>query len=113
MSKTNYSNYSKHKNLDVVDIVETADGIKTYDVSERARAVETPKAIRKPIKGIVSDCVKLNIRHAPNPMATIACVIPVDTEVEIDIKRSTDEWYSVVTATGVEGYCMKKFISKF
>lgn len=109
MSKTNYSNYSKFKNvdrddIDVVDIVETADGAAVYDVKE------APKP--KPVIGTVANCNKLNVRVAPNTMATVACVIPVDSKVEVDLKKSTQDWYGVCTESGVEGYCMRKFIKR-
>lgn len=42
--------------------------------------------------GVVTDCLKLNIREKPS-------------------KDSNDDWYAVCTATGIEGFCMKKFVA--
>lgn len=63
------------------------------------------------IPGTVSGCKKLNVRENPSFDADVVCVIPEGCEVEIDESNSTDEFYKVYTAAGMEGYCMKKFIS--
>ena len=38
-------------------------------------------------------------------------VIPALTEIVIDAGASTDEFYRVHTAEGIEGFCMKKYIA--
>lgn len=65
----------------------------------------------KVLTGIVADCRKLNVRKAPAANAPIVCTIPVDTEVEILVEESTDEFYYVYTASGVEGFCMRDYIA--
>jgi len=40
----------------------------------------------------------------------VICTINCHAEVEIDELESTDDFYKICTASGVEGYCMKKFI---
>lgn len=30
---------------------------------------------------------------------------------KIDMGSSNDGWYAVCTATGIEGFCMKKFVA--
>lgn len=69
-----------------------------------------PKKV-EPIIGIVGGCKKLNIRAEPCGDADVISVIDVDKEVIIDLEKSTEDWYGVCTASGVEGYCMKKFIT--
>ena len=32
-------------------------------------------------------------------------------ELKIDPATSTDDWYAVCTVTGIEGFCMKKFVA--
>lgn len=61
--------------------------------------------------GYVADCARLNVRSHPYPSAAIKCVIEKDSEVMINDAESTDTFYKVITASGIEGYCMKKFIS--
>lgn len=63
------------------------------------------------LTGIVADCRKLNVRKRPSVNAPIVCTIPVNTEVEILVEESTDEFYYVYTATGVEGFCVRDYIA--
>lgn len=53
---------------------------------------------------------KLNLRKEANSNADIITTIDRLCEVSIDKENSTDDFYSVVTASGVEGYVMKSFI---
>lgn len=63
------------------------------------------------IIGTVSGCFNLNVREKPDLRAPVACVIPENAEVIIDEKESTDRFYKVFTSAGIEGYCMKTYIS--
>lgn len=66
---------------------------------------------KKTIVGVVTDCLRLNLREKPDPGATVLMVIPASTEVTIDLEASTDKFYRVCTAAGVEGFCMRKYIT--
>ena len=55
--------------------------------------------------------MKLNVRKEPSKEAGILCEILLAAEVMVNLSGSTDDFYKVVTTSGVEGYCMKKFIS--
>lgn len=61
--------------------------------------------------GIVTDCMKLNVRKAPNTNAEVIAVISALTEVVIDTDESDDAFYKVHTSAGICGFCMKKFIA--
>ena len=61
--------------------------------------------------GIVTNCKKLNVREKPTVEAPVVCEIVCQTELMIDEKESTEEFYKVCTAAGIEGFCMKKFIA--
>lgn len=61
--------------------------------------------------GFVTNCKKLNVREKPRTDATIICEVDYQTELVIDEKESTEEFYKVCTAAGIEGFCMKKFIA--
>ena len=54
--------------------------------------------------GVVTDCLKLNIREKPTKDSRVVTV-------EIDMGDSNDDWYAVCTAAGIEGFCMKKFVA--
>lgn len=73
--------------------------------------VEEIKPIVEPIRGVVTDCRYLNVREAPDQDAAVLTTIKALSEVLIDEPESTDDFYKVCTETGIEGYCMKKFIA--
>ena len=61
--------------------------------------------------GVVTDCLKLNIREKPSKDSRVVTVVTCLDELEIDMGNSNDDWYAVCTATGIEGFCMKKFVA--
>lgn len=79
------------------------------EVADEAVEVETETSDKT--VGVVDNCDKLNVRRNPTLSATPLAVINKGDEVQIDTANSTDEWYKICTANGVEGYCMKKFIT--
>ena len=89
----NYTNYSKPKTTPVEPVV---DEVKVEPTE---------------ILGVVTNCMKLNVREEANAEANILCTIKLADEVMVNKEESTDEFYKVVTGAGVEGYCMKKFIN--
>lgn len=60
--------------------------------------------------GVVVGCGKLNVRKEPSTSAEVVCEALLKSELIIDPDKSTDEWFSVCTSAGFEGYCMKKFV---
>ena len=125
MSKHNYSQYSNKKNENVapvavedevtapeVDVETVVDTVVAPEVKMVEETVETA-AVPETVKGIVANCAKLNVRVAPNASATITCVLNAKSEIEIDMAKSTDEWFCVCTAAGTEGYCMRKFVNAY
>ena len=65
------------------------------------------------VDGIVSNCELLNIRKESSKDAEVLCTIGVNTIVKVDltVDKEAEEFYKIVTPNGVEGYCMKKFIT--
>lgn len=61
--------------------------------------------------GIVAGCTKLNVREEPQPDAEVVCAIDCTTEVMVYEQESTDAFYKICLASGIEGFCMKKFIN--
>jgi uncharacterized protein YgiM (DUF1202 family) len=62
------------------------------------------------LKGVVNPG-RLNVRKQPSKDSEVLEVITRNSEVEIGLDGETDEFYKVRTKSGVEGYCMKEFIS--
>lgn len=62
-------------------------------------------------KGIVNGCSKLFVRTEPKRDCNPAGVINENDEVIIDMENSTEDYYKVVTTEGLEGYCLKTYIT--
>lgn len=116
MSNHNYSNYSKYSNkktneqsgeVKMGSATAVEPVVRPVLVEEAVETVELPKTV----KGVVVDCMKLNVRANPKTNADVLCVLNVGSEMEIDVAGSTDEWFRVNTAAGVDGYCMRKFVN--
>ena len=125
MSKHNYTQYSNKKNdesktavkqeefIIIDDLVGTAEVVEAIDTPEIKMVVETVETVTFPktVSGFVSNCTKLNVRVEPAIDADVVCVLNSGTEIEINVNKSTDEWFSICTAAGIEGYCMRKFVN--
>lgn len=72
---------------------------------------ETATTKKEPVIGLVSNCANLRVRKEPNDKAEVLGVIPVDTEVMIEEDELTSEFYKILTDSGLEGFCMKQFIT--
>lgn len=101
MSRRNYNNYNKISKPIETPIIESDEII----IEE---GLDMPK--KNPVFGVVSNCKRLNIRKEPSKDSEILCDIIALTELEIDIDKSTDDWYKVFNADGIEGFCMKRFV---
>lgn len=128
MSKHNYSQYS-NKRRDVNGGAAAADAAKNNAIKpipetpsyakpqtpEVKLVEETVNTVALPemVEGVVVNCAKLNVRAEPALNAEIVCVLDVMSEIEIDVAKSTDEWFKICTAIGVEGYCMRKFVDAY
>lgn len=123
MSKHNYSQYAGKNNKNNPNKV-TAEELNPIEAAVEAAPVEpviepTVVPVVEPVvevvpeipaTGVVINCTKLNVRAKPAVDADVVCVLAAESEVEIDEARSTSDWYHVITATGVDGFCMRKFI---
>lgn len=73
-------------------------------------SLEQSESIDESIFGNIVNCKFLNVREAPDKDAEILTRAKQGDKIMIDFNGSTDDFYSVCTETGVEGYCMKQFI---
>ena len=95
MSRKDYTKFSNQNEKKEESIIET--------VVEETHAVEK--------HGVVVDCFRLNVRSAPSIDAEVVCEIDCSTDMLVYEEESTDEFYKICTSSGVEGFCMKKYIS--
>ena len=72
---------------------------------------EAIKEADSTVVGYVSGCLKLNIREEGYLGANVVCVVPEKTALLIEVAESNDEWYKVYTETGMEGFCMKQYVT--
>ena len=84
--------------------------VDSVEIAEDTRVEEIEEAVEE-IIGVVTDCLRLNIRKEPNKDSEVASIVNCLDEVKIDPETSTDEWYAVCTVAGIEGFCMKKYIA--
>lgn len=105
MSKRNYSKMSTEAMSDgAVDILVTA-------VDEAVKAEPAEVEIPATMSGRVINCGKLNIRKRPTVKSAVVSTVVVGSKVTVDSKTLTDEWLGVVTESGVEGFCMSKYVT--
>lgn len=124
--KRDYTRYSKEpveskKPVEVIETEETmtavepienvTEDIQTVEVEQESKVEESKIEEPKYITGIVTDCVKLNVREDPYLTATILGAITAATELIVDKEASTNDFYKICTSAGLEGYCMKKFVT--
>lgn len=73
--------------------------------------VPSPKQESNIVTGIVTGCAKLNVREHPDLKADALCILSASSEVKVVEDEVFDKWYHVFTDAGVEGFCMKRYIS--
>lgn len=129
MGHKNYSKYSENlKESNNEELIEKSSITSGYaEISEEVVTTEeqimttTVDVVEEKneyiVKGTVVECDKLNVRKEPSKDADILCVINKGDEVQVNLKIEGEpkigdvSFYQVYTASGVEGYCMTKYIS--
>lgn len=67
---------------------------------------------KTPVIGVVVNCQKLRVRsEASADTDNTITVLDALSEVTVDEDASTEDFYKICTAAGMEGFCMKKFIA--
>lgn len=115
--KHNYSQYSnKPKNEIKPAITEEAlnpIAAATDVVQPKPQLVQETvetKTLPETVTGMVVGCAKLNVRSDASLFADVVCTLDVMSEMMIDVDKSTKDWFFVCTATGIEGYCLRKYV---
>lgn len=78
--------------------------VKTKDVK---KTEQTP--VNESLIGNVTGCEHLYVRSKADVNSDYVGIIKKDSEVEINEKGSTEDFYKVKSEVG-SGYCMKKYI---
>lgn len=99
-------NFKEEKKVVDKKVLESPE---TKPENEITTEVEEPPKKEK-VLGTVVNCPRLRVREHPSINAVVAAEIDEGSEVVINEDKSTEEFYSVITATGLEGYCMKDYI---
>ena len=98
---------SKKKNNPVTPAPEEEVIVPVLDAAEEPTVIDKEP---KFVTGTVVGCRKLNVREQMQLGAKVLCELPVSTEVQVFADENHDEWYHVSTASGIDGFCMKKYI---
>ena len=120
MSNKNHKNHVNYNKMSTTPAVvePTPETVNLMGVQITPAVVE-PESVTtvattapvEPVDGTVSGCLRLNVRKEPSLTGEVICEVSVGTTLMIDSDKSTEEWFKVYTETGVEGYCMKKFVT--
>lgn len=110
MAKHNYTQYSKKNN-----VVENTEKVVETTIPEVELVEETVETVTLPktVEGVVVNCAKLNVREEASLDSDVVAVLDAMSEIEINVNESTSEWFKICTATGIEGYCMRKFVDAY
>lgn len=101
----NHNKFSKTEEpTEVVEETTVEETVKTEVVETKEETVRVGPKI-----GRVTGCEKLNVRNQPN--GKIITVIESGTELIVDEEKSNAEWVNVALESGVEGFCMRKFVN--
>lgn len=65
---------------------------------------------KKPLMGVVVNCMNLNIRQDPTQSSRSLGIIGSDTVVTVCEDEPVSGFYKVKTENGISGYCMSEFI---
>lgn len=82
------------------------------EVKEENIESELPAPAEKvQLIGVVTNCTRLNIRKLSNPYSEVISKVEAGSELKINPDESTEAFYKVCTEAGLEGFCMKEFVT--
>ena len=127
LQNKNYSKFSQKKeNVNLEEIFPETEAVEAdteqepimnpvveEEAEQTQEIVEELQKVEEAVQtvGFVDNCERLRVRKESNVDSEELCIINKLSEVVIDLDNSTDYFYKVKTSEGVEGYCMKKFIT--
>lgn len=114
MSQKNYSKFSQHFKKTENEENKKVEDVNNVTMNEVFNEVMDEIVDEKPVEkvdGVVTGCAKLNVRKEAKMGTTVLCVLTKGDDIVVDLENSTEDFYKVCTSSGVEGYCMKTYIS--
>lgn len=117
---TRYSNREQRTETKLMEEVETQVANTEFEVPTTEPEVEqlamdevvADSAVEDVTQvGVVVGCSKLNIRKEPSIKAEVIGQIPLNSKIVVYSDEVYQDFYRICTYSGVEGYCMKKFIN--
>ena len=120
MSKKDYTKFSNNHNklasdqanepIKAATPMKEVEDVATNQIDASVQELKIVEPVKE-VKGVVINCARLNVRKDPEPKAEILCTVDANHELMIDEADSTEDFYKVYTAAGIEGYCVKYFIA--
>ena len=113
MSNRYYAYENKNNSLkDVTEKIEKEiDEVNETEEIDEVEEIEEVEEEDTTVVGTVTGCQKLNVRAKADIKAEVVCQVSEKAVLLIDTDESTDEWYKVYTEAGMEGFCMKKYVT--
>lgn len=105
MGNMNYSKMSTQPKQE--EIASQAAAKVEEEIASTPDEVEVPTTVT----GRIINCGKLNIRYSADAQSKVLCTVDVGSELTVHSETLPDEWFKVTTKSGVEGYCMSKYIA--
>ena len=117
MGKHNYTQYAAKVNekpavVEEKEVQVVTEEPEVVDIPEVVEEVEELKPVEDEVAkiGVVANCKRLNVREHPGLDADVLGVIAAGDELMVYEKQSVGDFYKVVTESGYNGYCVKKYI---
>lgn len=60
---------------------------------------------------MIVNCLLVAVRKEPKVDAELVCELPSSTNLVVEDQSTSGKFYKICTPSGIEGYCLKKFIS--
>lgn len=99
---SNKKDYTKFSKENVNEVVESHEDVTLTEIVEESD---------KTVTGIVTNCTRLNVRKNPNSTAPVVAVIDASTDLVVYVDEAAGDFFKICTASGIEGFCMKDYIS--
>ena len=81
------------------------------EVEESTNEIEeTKEEVTEEVIGKISGFEKLYVRKEASKDSEPVGIVTNKDDLSINVARSTDDFYKVITSNGLEGYCVKEFV---
>lgn len=114
--KKDYTKYSRETAetgaVEIVEkMVEEIENEPEIDLEEKVMPEMIEEPEEEPVIGIVTDCARLNLRANPSSTSLVLGIVDGGSELVIIEDEITKDFYKVCTSVGLEGFCMKRYVT--